>query len=134
MKYLLDSSVWISYFHTKDVYHNQAIKLIDDAISENNIVLVPNIVYAEVLNSIWRITKSDLHIHRCKKVFHECEPYIRLIHGDRFFWLEGIESIMPRVSLKTSDLIIASYAWYHKVDKFVTYDKAFKKEIDKLYN
>ena len=49
------------------------------------------------------------------------------------FWYQGIESVMQKVNLKTSDLIVASSVMYYQVKRFETFDRVLRREVDKLF-
>jgi predicted nucleic acid-binding protein len=132
MTVLFDSSVWISYFHISDVHHEKAKRIVDDAIVRHDTILVPGIVYCEVLNNIWKLTEDEEKLARCLTVLKKSAPFIQLIVGDKNFWFSVIDDIIPLVKLKSSDLIIVALALYYNVSKIETFDKPMKKQVEKL--
>jgi predicted nucleic acid-binding protein len=132
VRILLDSSVWISYFNQSDVHHNEAENIITAALQRNANIVVPDLVYIEVLNNVWRLTKRHSTLKQCRTVFQESAPYIELVMGNRPFWFEYVEQELTTISLRTADLIIAAYGKYFEVDRFETFDKNLKKQVDKL--
>lgn len=49
---LLDSSVWISFFTLDDVHHKEAESIRKDNFDQKNLILLPDLIYAEVLNPV----------------------------------------------------------------------------------
>ena len=66
---LFDSSVWVAFFHKKDIHNEKAKQLFSNSFQHNETIIVPEFIYAEVLNTVWRITQSDDEVYRCKRVF-----------------------------------------------------------------
>ncbi|TAK55661.1 MAG: PIN domain-containing protein [Bacteroidetes bacterium] len=129
---LFDSSVWVAFFNQNDIHHEKAQELFIEATQQKEIITVPEFVYAEVLNSLWRITNKEDEIERCKNVFLQGTPIIQLELGGSKFWYQTIESVMKKVSLKTSDLIVASTIVYYQSQRFETFDRILQREVDKL--
>ncbi len=132
MNILLDSSVWISYFHTPDVHHSEAVEIVSKVLRDDNIIFIPEIIYVEVLNNIWRLTKDKQVVERCKTVFHHSTPFVELVFGDRNFWFSYVEEIMEKISLRSSDLIIAAHIKHNSIDRFESFDKELKMQVEKL--
>jgi len=57
---LLDSSVWVSYFHNSDVHHSRAQQIVSDFILEESVCIIPEIVYAEVINTLTFLQKDGI--------------------------------------------------------------------------
>lgn len=133
MRILFDSSIWVSYFHLHDVNHQTANLLISNALAGRAEIVVPEIVYIEVMNAVWRLSGDKRSVERCKRVFQHGKPFIRLVRGDESFWFSAIEEIMEKVSLRASDLIIVAYAISYRVDRFETFDRMLQREKSKLH-
>ncbi len=129
---LFDSSVWVAFFHKRDAHHEKAVQLLSTSFQNHEQIIVPEFVYAEVLNSVWRLTQSEQDVSHCKRVFLQGSPLIQLELGGSVFWYQIIEQTMMKVNLKTSDLIVASSAIYYQVQKFETFDNKLRREMKKI--
>ncbi|MBI3195102.1 MAG: type II toxin-antitoxin system VapC family toxin [Ignavibacteriae bacterium] len=129
---LFDSSVWVAYFHKRDAHHQKAVHLVSNSFQNNEQIIVPEFVYAEVLNSVWRLTQKEQDVYFCKRVFLQGSPLIQLELGGSIFWFHVIEQTMMQVNLKTSDLIVASSAVFYQVQRFETFDEKLRCEMKKI--
>ncbi|MBI5215042.1 MAG: type II toxin-antitoxin system VapC family toxin [Ignavibacteriae bacterium] len=130
---LFDSSVWVAYFHKRDAHHQKAVHLVSNSFQNNEQIIVPEFVYAEVLNSVWRLTQNEHDVNSCKRVFLQGSPLIQLELGGSVFWYQLIEQTMMKVNLKASDLIVAASAVFYQVQKFETFDEKLRREMKKLF-
>jgi predicted nucleic acid-binding protein len=127
-KILFDSSVWISFFLEKDVHHEKAVKLIFNLTNKNNYeteILIPEIILAEILNTLSKFESVDFANHVYNQ-FLELQQ-IRIVFGEKNFWLEYFPQIAGKENLKTADAIILAYANFLMVDEFVSFDKKLSK-------
>ena len=121
---LLDSSVWISFFG-KDIHFKKADKIITNIEDSHYQILLPTIVYIEVLNVLKRIGVAKKTLRKIKTIFLT-KRNIKIIHPPKRFWLNHVEKYMDRVKLKSSDLIILAHTLEFKTNKFFSFDKKLK--------
>ena len=129
---LLDSSVWIPLF-TNDFYSEEAFKIVVELSKYTTKVLLPAIVYAEVINCLKRFKVQRGKIDKIKKFFHE-NKNIQIVYPHKDFWLKKVEKYAEKVRLKTLDLLILIFALELKVDKFYSFDGRLNKAYDEQTN
>ncbi|MFA5828964.1 MAG: type II toxin-antitoxin system VapC family toxin [Candidatus Gracilibacteria bacterium] len=117
---LLDSSVWISSF-IKDVHEQKVKSIFDKLMMENAKIILPKIVYAEIMNNLIRVD------HTCKLSRKAKENLlnnvkISVIDFKAEFWHKKIEYYAKSVRLKTMDLLILASAFEFNVNEFYTFD------------
>lgn len=114
MKYLIDSSVYISLFVENDALHNQTTDIAP--IIEKEMVVVPTIVIAEIITVLSRNKPNQVRT----AVHHLLQEEVISLDQD---FLSKFSKYVTRSShLKTSDLLIAATAFVHKAT-LVTWDK-----------
>ena len=128
MTVLLDSSVWVSYFHNADVHHSRAHRIVDDLILEESVFIIPEIVYSEVINTLIFLQKDGMLVERFKIFLLAHSQFVQIKFGSNEFWMKAIEDVAKQVRLKTMDLIILTYALFFRVNKFHSFDKQLEKE------
>lgn len=117
---VLDSSVWISYF-TQDIYVKRAQKIVDGFLMKNQLVFIPVIIYAEVINNLFKIDKTGFFADEAKSIFNG--PNFKLINLDDKFWYETIEKYSQLVRLKTLDLTILAFCFEFGIKKLYSFDE-----------
>jgi predicted nucleic acid-binding protein len=103
---LLDSSVWVSYFHESDDLHLDAVAVVEELKSEETTLLVPDIVLAEVANVLIRIDATDELLGKFQRFIGDHDWLVQVIFGSREFWARTVEHIAHQMRLKTLDLIM----------------------------
>jgi len=124
-KVMLDSSVWISLF-VQDIFTRKAEKIYAYVRDNGDLILVPNVVYAEVINNINKADKTGFLLAQVKNIFHE-DKKVRLISGDDGFWYSRFEEYTKKVRLKTIDLLIIAFLFEFEATKFYSFDKRLNK-------
>lgn len=114
MRYLVDSSVYISLYVEDDVFHNQTVSAA--LIIEAELVVVPTLVIAEVITVLSRNQPSKVAT-ALRHLFRE-----EVIALDSDFLSKFSKYASRSLHLKTSDLVIAVTASVHKAT-LVTWDK-----------
>ena len=97
---LLDSSVWISYFHKKDTHHLQAVGIVEDCAKNQDVVLLPDIVLAEVTNVLLRLDASGAFLDEFRSYLLRFERLLAFVSGSREFWMISVEEIARKIQLK----------------------------------
>ncbi|MEK7248985.1 MAG: PIN domain-containing protein [Bacteroidota bacterium] len=129
---LLDSSVWVSYFNDFDTYHARAVAIVEEFIGTQTIIVVPDVVLAEVTNVLIRLDPTDVLIERFHQHRAHFDWLVESVFGNREFWTKTIEEVAHKVQLKTLDLIIVSYAYHFQVDLFRSFDTQQEKAAQKI--
>ena len=65
-KVLIDSSVWVSLF-AQDVNYKQSLVIIEELMDKNVIIVLPAVVYVEVINTLVRLKQSGEKINVVKQ-------------------------------------------------------------------
>jgi predicted nucleic acid-binding protein len=126
-KILIDSSVWVSFFG-KDRNSQRASDIINTVLNERCKIIIPEVIYTEVLNCLTKIEAPKTAI--AKSMFAK-RKFIK-VRSSRPFWFKKLENHMTKIKLKTLDLIILGYTLENKIDKFYSFDKRLKKAYQKL--
>ncbi len=124
---LLDSSVRISYFHREDVHHSKAVDIVEDCIENQVVVLLPDIIFAEVTNVLLRLDPSGVFLQEFRNYAIRFERLTAFVSGSHEFWMKTMEEMARKIRLKTLDLIIIAYAHHFRVEKFHSFDKQQQK-------
>lgn len=119
---LFDSSVWISFFTYEDVRHEEAEALVRGQFERQNTILLPDFIYAEILNVSYRIEPNAQYLTGLAQRLRTLHPFVRLILGGEDFWFRYLSRNMSRFKIKTSDAIVCCYADFLQVDRFDTFD------------
>ncbi|OGK41886.1 hypothetical protein A2954_02450 [Candidatus Roizmanbacteria bacterium RIFCSPLOWO2_01_FULL_37_12] len=119
---ILDSSVYISIAHPKDIFHSKSrsfIVKLQKKFTDTEII-VPTQIILEVANILKKTSEEILSIFSGGQII--------------YFDLVLIEKIIPyfkQVSLKTSDAIIVACAKIYQTE-LVTWDKKLAREANKI--
>lgn len=131
-KILIDSSVWVSYFLNKLRYKKvtQITEKIERAFNESTTILIPELVYCEVRNTLYQlgIREEDLKRMRYFLKRKKCKMY----RGNGYFWFNRVDFYRQRVKLGTQDLIILAHAFENNVDDLITGDKKLLQAYNSL--
>lgn len=128
-KVIIDSSTWVSYFiglRKNALICQQISKIIYQA----DKILIPEIIYAEVLNVMRRFNLDKSKIEAIKDQFNSAN-FIKYNHRDDF-WFKKLEFYMDRVKLDTQDLIILASALEEWPCDLKTGDKKLKEAYNLL--
>jgi predicted nucleic acid-binding protein len=132
-KVLVDSSVWVSLF-AQDVNYKLALGILEKLMDQNVIIVLPAVVYVEVVNSLVRLKQSEEKINFARKTLFNNKK-IWLCQTTLNFWVNEITALTFKISLKSLDLIILGHALKFDAD-LITFDKrmdlAYKKIREKL--
>ena len=127
----LDSSVWISLL-VRDIHKNRADSIFKQLLEQEIIILVPMIVYAEVMNNIIKL-RNRRFTNEVLEFFHTTD-YVALIEYDRKFWYEDIIKCADFLKLRALDLLIVTTAILYKVDELHSFDRKMEIEYNKYRN
>jgi predicted nucleic acid-binding protein len=125
---LLDSSVWVSFILKNDVNHNIANNILCDFM-KTSIILMPNIVFYEVVTVLMKLNKAILI-----KEFLDFDLKVVNLNHDVF--LKYAMDLGGRICSKTHDFLILVYCLDYNVDVFITFDKKQEKNyhlLKKIY-
>lgn len=128
-KVMIDSSTWVSYLAI-DCNSAEAKKLFFGLLrkKDGRKIVVPMIIYLEVINTLNRLGLSKKEIRFFKKTL-KVKRKLRLVKTDKKIYLKA-EKMSKKVRLKTLDLLILTSALHLKVKEFHTFDK----RLNKAYN
>jgi predicted nucleic acid-binding protein len=111
---ILDSSVWISYLLQTDINYSVANKIVYDHY-QKSIILVPAIVFCEVISVLIKLEKFEL-----AKYFSKLDLSITTLSKQDF--LDVIFNYKTRFKTKTQDTLILIHCIKYNVDCFETFD------------
>jgi len=129
---LLDSGVWAAGFLKKDMFHATADNLISRLLSAQTILVVPEIVRAEVLNVVLHKSLNQSELKSINEQFRTLSPFVQFRYGDPKFWNEFVPLQLSRLFLKTMDFLVASYALYWEVEAFYSFDENLNKALRRI--
>ena len=124
-KVIIDSSVWVSYI-AKDSNHLKAKAILSRLLrkKDGRKILVPRIIYLEVINSLRRLKKSLQVIESFRS--HLKLKKIILVKTNEKIYIKA-DKLSEKVRLKTLDLLILTTVLELKIDKFFSFDKKLRK-------
>lgn len=125
-KVLPDSSVWVSLF-ARDGNYQTARKIINEIIDCEYMIILPTLVYIEVINSLYRLKVGVKEIEGVKKYFVK-NKRVHFCHTTSMFWINEIPRLVDSINLRTLDLIILAHAL--KYDALLI---SFDKKMDMAY-
>ncbi len=117
---LFDSSTWISYalgIEKDRETTNKIMKLIE----KDSIILLPEIIYAEVKNVLHRMLFDTIKEQKLEYTFRR--KNIKKFCSKEIFWFKKFDFYTKKIKLHTHDLIILAYTQEYNVDIFLTGDK-----------
>ena len=123
-RFILDSSVYISYLNPKDVLHTETKRFINKITSPGVNFIVPIIVFLEVGNVLQKILPKFRNENLVR--FFEDHTIIRLDLQQAYELLTTFKNF----NLKTSDAIILGTAILNNAT-LITWDEQFQKEAKK---
>ncbi len=129
---LLDSSVWVSYFHQADAHHEKAVRIVEDLGVREATLILHDIVIAETTNVLFRIDPSDILLVKFRKYLIEFDWLVQTVFGTREFWTRTVDYVAHQARLKTLDLIVVSYAYHFQVDDFKSFDTQQEKAAQRV--
>ena len=129
---LFDSGIWAANFMERDVFNATADKLVARFISNQTVILVPEIVRAEVLNVVFRRALDKSKVKFVDDRFRALSPVVQFRHSDPEFWNEFMPQQFSRLFLKTMDFLVASYALYWKVEAFYSFDEKLNQALRRI--
>lgn len=91
-------------------------------------VLLPGIVYAEVLNVLIRLGCDSTEITEMKNFF-QAKNFVKY-HPDYSFWFKKLEFYMQKVRLETHDLVILACTFEKQPCELYTGDR----KLNEAYN
>ncbi len=121
---LLDSGVWGAGFLKKDVFHAAADKLIARLLSSKTIIVVPEIVRAEVLNVVLHQSLNLDELKSIHEQFRTLSPFVKFRQGDAKFWNEFMSQQLSRLFLKTMDCLLRVTCSIGKSKPFIPLTKS----------
>jgi len=122
---LVDSSIWVSYFSSRDVRHGEAVKIMGEIIQSKCIITLPMIIYIEVINALQKLQFTTEELVKVESELKSTVG-IQYVVPQYHFWIKIVRGCVPFTSLKALDLIILSFALEYKVDRFYTFDKQLR--------
>jgi predicted nucleic acid-binding protein len=129
---LLDSGVWAAGFLKKDMFHATADNLISRLLSAQTILVVPEIVRAEVLNVVLHKLLNQGELKSINEQFRTLSPFVQFRQGDPKFWNEFMPQQFSRLFLKTMDFLVASYTLYWQVEAFYSFDEKLNQALRRI--
>lgn len=126
---ILDSSVWISYFG-KDCHLALAEQLLAQIESEKLKIMIPTIVYGEIINNLSRIDPTHQLTNIAEMTLKK--KNFRFINPNKKFWFNKIRQYAEIVQLKTMDLAILAIAFEFKADQLYSFDVRLQKAYYQL--
>jgi predicted nucleic acid-binding protein len=128
---LLDSSVLIAASLQGDLFFRESAQLVQKLlIPGNKIVLtLPRLVMVETIVNIYKHTKDEYRTKWVGEIAQQRENTL-IVELDQLIQ-NTAEILLPKVSLKTSDLIIATSAYITK-STLITWDTKLIKEASKI--
>lgn len=132
-KIFIDSSTWVSFF-AEDRKTKYAAKLFARLFKKqrNNKILLPRLVYLEVMNNLIKLKVSEEGILTFKNIFRD-KKQVRLVKTREKIYIKA-ELYARKVRLKTLDLLILTEALESNVDKFITFDRKLRKAYYHIKN
>lgn len=130
-KIFIDSSTWVSFF-AEDRKTKYAAKLFQRLFEKSgrNKILLPRLVYLEVMNNLIKLKVAEERIVVFKNIFLG-KKRVRLVKTREKIYIKA-EEYARKVRLKTLDLLILTEALESKVDKFITFDRKLRKAYYQL--
>ena len=130
-KIFIDSSTWVSFF-AEDRKTKYAAKLFKRLFErqKSNKILLPRLVYLEVINNLIKLKVSEESILFFKNIVQK-KKQVRLVKTREKIYINA-EEYARKVRLKTLDLLILTEALASKVDKFITFDRKLRKAYYQL--
>ena len=124
-KVIIDSSVWVSLI-AKDSNYLKARKILSRLLrkKDGRRILVPRIIYLEVINSLRRLNKPQQDINDFRA--HLKLKKIVLVKTNDKIYIKA-EALSEAVRLKTLDLLILTTVLELKINKFFSFDKKLRK-------
>lgn len=112
---IFDSSVWVSYMLQNDVNHLRAKDIMANYLVEFDL-LIPDIVFYEVITVLLKLKKINLVVKFCVK-------NIKILYLNKFEFLFYAFKYKEMINLKTQDFLIIVFCLLYSVDVFETLDK-----------
>ncbi|MGH7595778.1 MAG: PIN domain-containing protein [bacterium] len=129
---LLDTGVWVACFLQEDIFHAEADQLIRRLISAQTIIVVPEILRAEVLNIVLRESLDKNRLKSINERFWSMAPGVQFRHGGIQFWNEFVPEQLSRLFLQTMDFLVACYTLYWEVEAFFSFDEKLNKAMRRI--
>ncbi len=126
--YILDSSVWVSFFNDKDVHHKWALFLVEDIMENQSTVIIPEIILIETLYNLQKLVPSQ-QLQHFKDYWKE-NDLIAFYFGGLDFYFDYAPELGKEIKLKTHDFIIYAYSRFFDAE-LITFDKKLKKIFQK---
>lgn len=128
---MLDSSVWISFF-AEDCHTPEAKRILSRIESSEDIILIPSIIYAEIINNLTKLDKTNKLVSVAEIAFKNNK--LKFMNPDRKFWFKKLRHYSRKVQLKTMDLAILAIAFEYKVNQLYSFDIKLQKAYEYLRN
>lgn len=130
-KIFIDSSTWVSFL-ARDRNIEPAEKIFHQLFrkKDQRKIIVPRLVYLEVINSMYKLNVTMERVETFKNFFKNRKK-IQLVKTREKIYIKA-EVYAPKVWLKTLDLLILTEALENKVDKFISFDKKLRKAYYQL--
>jgi len=123
---ILDSNVWIAFFHKSDSQHKKAEEILKTI---DNLIMMPEYVIVEV--------SSVLNLRAGKKISNSflenvlSNENIEILLSDEEFFSGVVESFIKSENKKLS-LVDTSLLYLSKSYKVITFDKNLQRALKKL--
>lgn len=125
-KVLLDSSVWISLF-ARDTNYAKAHAIIASILSKNVSIIVPPLVYIEVISGLTRLKIGRAEIAEFKN-FLRIDRRIHFCHTTSSFWRNEIAHLAESIPLRSHDMIIVAHAIKYEASLI-----SFDRKMNRVY-
>ena len=125
---VIDASVWIARFKTDDHFHEQAKRIIQSLIANQETISIPAITFTEVAGAIKRTTKNENTARKSVLNMKDMEPEVFIDFGK-------LEPLATEIAINHS--IKGADAYYLAVTKITrsnlyTFDKQQQEAFDTI--
>lgn len=127
-KYILDSSVWISFFYEKDKHHKWAVFLVEDLLEQGSRIIIPELIFVETIHNLRKIFPHQ-RIMGFEDYWRE-NNLIDFYLGGSDFYFDFAAQFSNHSQLKTHDFIIFAYSKFLEAE-LITFDKQLKMVYEK---
>jgi len=130
---IFDSNIWISFFLKTDIFHYEAIRIIEKFEKRKYKIYIPSIVLFEIITVL---TKKGIDINQTKKIINHIQSTNKydIYSIDREELLELALKHACQIKLKSLDYLI--FLHYVKLNprNFITFDANLLKYINLYKN
>lgn len=128
-RYLVDSSIWVANFRQSERSHENAAQIIQKIMTDQQEIILPEIVFVETLNVLKRTFKMSADgLGKVKNYFFNTTN-IQHCTFTKNFLKNNIINVIMQANLRSSDMQILAHAVENNCI-LLTFDK----KLDEQYN